>query len=112
LSAKTSASADRYAISAVDSQKTTSRIPDLNLAGLELFTGNLSEPTIDPGKLILSERPESLIFPWTINEWGPLDYSGMEQGQKKASCSHKTASISETISSLASLSLGVPAQKK
>jgi hypothetical protein len=96
----------------IDSQKTACRIPDLNLASLEMFTGNLSEPTIDPGKLILSERPESLIFPWTINEWGPLDYSGMEQGQNKASRSHKTASISETISSLASLSLGMPAQKK
>jgi hypothetical protein len=46
-----------------------------------MFTGNLSEPTIDPGKLILSERPESLIFPWTIDEY----YSGMEQGQNKAS---------------------------
>jgi hypothetical protein len=92
----------------IDSQKTACRIPDLNLASLEMFTGNLSEPTIDPGKLILSERPESLIFPWTIDEY----YSGIWSRGRTRLRSHKTASISETTSSLASLSLGMPAQKK
>jgi hypothetical protein len=93
----------------IDTQYTACRTPDPHIASLEMFTGKLSEPTIDP-RLLTFEGPASAFFPWNI--LGPFDYCDMGRGHITSSRSHKTTSISETISSLASLSLGMSAPKK
>jgi hypothetical protein len=96
----------------IDAQDTECRTPDPHIASLEMFTGKLSEPTIDPRQLMF-EGPERELLPWRNNMIsGPFDYCDMGRGHITSSRSHKTTSICETISSPASLSLGMPAQKK
>jgi hypothetical protein len=103
----------------IDTQHTACRTPDPHIASLEMFTGKLSEmftgklsePTIDP-RLLTFEGPARGTFPWNDIISGPFDYCDMGRGHITSSRSHKTTSISETISSLASLSLGMSAPKK
>jgi hypothetical protein len=95
----------------IDTQYTPCRTPDPHIASPEMFIGKLSEPTIDPRQLTFESFPRGL-FPWNNLTSGPFDYCDMGREHITSSRSHKTTSISETISSLASLSLGRSAPKK